>query len=143
MKLARFGLIIPKKTKRLNQMDTILIIQDSPSVNAMLRFRLEKAGFAIDTVETGEEGIEKTRTSQYHLILLDYNLPGMNGNQVCRMLKERDDTKNIPILFISAKDEEKLSQITAEAGADGYIGLPFDGKKFVEKIADTLRMRSS
>ena len=124
-------------------MPSILIIQDSPSVNAMLRFRLERAGFAIDTAETGEEGIEKTRTSQYHLILLDYNLPGINGSQVCQVLKKREDTKDIPIVFISAKDEDKLSQITNEAGADGYIGLPFEGKKFLEKIANTLKISRS
>ncbi len=124
-------------------MDSILIIQDSPSVNAMLRFRLERAGFKIDTAETGEEGIDKTKASQYHLILLDYNLPGINGSQVCQALKKNDDTKNIPILFISAKDEDKLSQITTEAGADGYIGLPFEGKKFIEKISNAIRMANS
>ncbi len=124
-------------------MASILIIQDSPSVNAMLRFRLERAGFVIDTAETGEEGIEKTKISQYHLILLDYNLPGINGSQVCQVLKKREGTKDIPILFISAKDEDKLSQITSEAGADGYIGLPFEGKKFLEKITSTLRIGRS
>ncbi len=122
-------------------MESILIIQDSPSVNAMLKFRLERAGFSIDTAETGEEGIEKSRTSKYHLILLDYNLPRMNGSQVCQVLKEANNTKNIPILLISAQDEDKLSQITKEAGADGYIGLPFDGKKFIEKITDTLKIQ--
>ncbi len=124
-------------------MDSILIIQDSPSVNAMLKFRLERAGFAIDTAETGEEGIQKAETSQYHLILLDYNLPGINGSQVCQVLKKRDDTKDIPVLFISAKDEDKLSQITREAGADGYIGLPFEGKNFIEKITNVLKVRKS
>ncbi len=120
-------------------MDTILIIQDSPSVNAMLKFRLEKAGFRVDTAETGEDGIEKTGTIQYQLILLDLNLPGMDGSQVCRVLKRRDNTRSVPILFISAKDEDKLSQITKEAGADGYIGMHFDGKKFTEKITDLVR----
>lgn len=124
-------------------MESILIIQDSPSVNAMLRFRLERAGFAIETAETGEEGIEKARTSKYHLILLDYNLPRMNGSQVCHVLKEGNNTKNTPILFISAQDEEKLSRVTTEAGADGYVGLPFDGKKFIEKITETLKQRRS
>jgi DNA-binding response OmpR family regulator len=124
-------------------MNSILIIQDSPSVNAMLRFRLERAGFAVDTAETGEEGIQKTETFQYHLILLDYNLPGINGSQVCQVLKKRDDTKGIPVLFISARDEDKLSQITTDAGADGYIGLPFEGKKFIEKITNALKIRRS
>ena len=93
----------------------------------------------MEAVETGEEGIEKTKTCQYQLILLDYNLPGINGNEVCRILKENDNTRNIPILFMSAKDEDKLSQITKEAGADGYIGLPFEGKTFIEKITRFLK----
>lgn len=105
----------------------------------MLKFRLESGGFSVETTETGEEGIEKIKGSQYHLILLDYNLPGMNGAQVCKKLKSEDSTKNTPIVFMSAKDEEKLSQITKEAGADGYIGLPFEGKKFIEKIRGFLK----
>ncbi len=122
-------------------MDRILIIQDSPSVNAMLKFRLESGGFSVETVETGEEGVEKTKACQYQLILLDYNLPGINGSQVCRILREQDDTQNTPIVFMSAKDEDKLRQITKEAGADGYIGLPFEGKKFIEKITGFLKAR--
>jgi two-component system alkaline phosphatase synthesis response regulator PhoP len=121
-------------------MNKILIIQDSPSVNAMLKFRLESGGFSVETVETGEEGIEKTKACQYQLILLDYNLPGMNGSQVCRLLKEKDNTRNTRIVFMSAKDEDKLTQITKEAGADGYIGLPFEGKKFIEKITGFLKI---
>ncbi|OGP95229.1 MAG: hypothetical protein A2157_09555 [Deltaproteobacteria bacterium RBG_16_47_11] len=120
-------------------MDRILIIQDSPSVNAMLKFRLESGGFSVETVETGEEGIDKAKANPYQLILLDYNLPGINGSQVCRILKEEDNTRNTRIVFMSAKDEDKLTQITKEAGADGYIGLPFEGKKFIEKITGFLK----
>jgi two-component system alkaline phosphatase synthesis response regulator PhoP len=122
-------------------MDKILIIQDSPSVNAMLKFRIESAGFSVETAETGEEGIEKTKAGQYQLILLDYNLPGMNGSQVCLMLRKQDNTKNTPIVFMSAKDEEKLKQITKEAGADGYLGLPFEGKKLIDQITGFLKTR--
>jgi two-component system alkaline phosphatase synthesis response regulator PhoP len=122
-------------------MDRILIIQDSPSVNAMLKFRLESGGFSVETVESGEEGVEKTKARQYELILLDYNLPGMNGSQVCRILREQDNTQNTPIVLISAKDEDKLIQITKEAGADGYIGLPFEGKTFIEKITGFMKAR--
>ena len=124
-------------------MEKILIIQDSPSANAMLKFRLESGGFSVETAETGEEGIEKTKGGPYHLILLDYNLPGMNGAQVCRKLKDEANTKGTPIVFMSAKDEEKLSQITKEAGADGYVGLPFEGKKFIEKIKGFLKTSNS
>ena len=124
-------------------MEKILIIQDSPSANAMLKFRLESGGFSVETVETGEEGVEKAKASQYQLILLDYNLPGMNGSQVCRVLKKEEKTRNTPVVFMSAKDEEKLTQITKEAGANGYIGLPFEGKTFIEKIKGFLNTRQS
>ena len=124
-------------------MDRILIIQDSRSINAMLKFRLESAGFSVETVETGEEGIERAKTGPYELILLDYNLPKMNGSQVCHQLKENHNTRNIPVLFMSAKDENKLSQITKEAGADGYVTLPFDGKIFIEKITGFVRKSES
>jgi two-component system alkaline phosphatase synthesis response regulator PhoP len=124
-------------------MHKILIIQDSPSVNAMLKFRLEKSGFSVETVETGEEGIQKTKAGRYQLILLDYNLPGMNGSQVCQILKEENNTRNIPVLIMSARDEDKLNQITKESGADGYIGLPFDGKIFIEKITGILETGKS
>jgi DNA-binding response OmpR family regulator len=109
----------------------------------MLKFRLESGGFSVETVETGEEGIEKTKSGQYHLILLDYNLPGMNGNQVCRILRSQDNTKNTPIVFMSAKDEDKLQQITKEAGADAYLGLPFEGKKLIDQIMEFLKIRKS
>ncbi len=119
----------------------ILIIQDSPSVNAMLRFRLESEGFSVDPVETGEEGIVQAKRTHYQLILLDYKLPGLDGDQVCRILKEEERTRDIPIVFISAQDEGKLSQLVKEAGADGYIVLPLDGKKLVERIKGFLDRR--
>lgn len=95
----------------------------------------------METVETGEEGIQKTKLCQYQLILLDYNLPGINGIEVCRILKKEDNTRKTPIVFMSAKDEDKLFQITKEAGADGYIGVPFEGKKLIDKISEFLKTR--
>lgn len=124
-------------------MEKILIIQDSPSANAMLKFRLESGGFSVETAETGEEGIEKTKMTPYQLILLDYNLPGMNGGQVCKILKGQDKTRSTPVIFMSAKDEEKLTQITKEAGANGFIGLPFEGKTFIDKIKGFLNAGQS
>lgn len=122
-------------------MDKILIIQDSPSVNAMLTLRLESGGFSVEAVETGEEGLEKAKAGHYQLILLDFNLPGINGNEVCRILRGEEKTSNIPIVFMSAKDADELSKITRDVGADGYITLPFEGKEFIEKITGYIKSR--
>lgn len=115
-------------------MDKILIIQDSPAINAVFKSRLESAGFFVDLAETGEEGIKKTKDTQYQLILLDYTLPGMNGAAVCKILKSQEHTENIPIVFMSAKDKDEICKITEDAGANGYICLPLEGKELVDKI---------
>jgi two-component system alkaline phosphatase synthesis response regulator PhoP len=125
----------------INGMDKILIIQDSPSVNAMLKLRLESGGFSVETVETGEEGVEKAKAGRYQLILLDYNLPGINGGEVCRTLRQEDNTGNIPIVLMSAQDEGELSKITTDVGADGFISLPFEPKEFIEKITGFMESR--
>ncbi len=122
-------------------MGKILIIQDSPSINALLKFRLEAVGFSVDSTETGEEGIDRTRKEDYQLILLDYRLPGMNGDEVCRILKKEAHLRGTSIVFISAQDEEKLSQLAQETGADGYIGLPLEGRVLVERIKEFLKKR--
>jgi two-component system alkaline phosphatase synthesis response regulator PhoP len=121
--------------------DKILIIQDSPSINAMLKLRLESGGFSVEAVETGEEGIERAKAGQYQLILLDYNLPGIDGGEACRILRRGENTRNIPIVFMSAKDVDKLSKITEDAGADGFITLPFEGREFIEKITGFITSR--
>ncbi|MFQ6079701.1 MAG: response regulator transcription factor [Thermodesulfobacteriota bacterium] len=120
-------------------MDKILIIQDSPSINAMLKLRLESGGFSVETVETGEEGIEKAKADQYHLILLDYNLPGIDGDEVCRILREEENTGNTPIVFMSAKDAEEIREILDDVGADGFISLPFEGEELIEKVTGFIK----
>lgn len=116
-------------------MDKILVIQDNKSINLALKYRLEPEGFVLDISETGEEGIEKAKTDKYRLILLDCNLPGINGLEVCRILKKEEKTKNIPIILISAYDEETLIKTKNAVKADDYINLPFKGKEIIEKIS--------
>lgn len=115
-------------------MDKILIIQDSPSINMLLKVRLESAGFFVETAESGEEGIKKAKDARYQVILLDYKLPGINGAEVCRILKKEKDTKDIPIMFMSAQGKDEICNIVKDTGAEGYIPLPIDGKELLEKI---------
>lgn len=113
-----------------------MIIQDSLSINAMLKSRLESAGFFVDTVETGEEGVEKAKNGRYKLVLTDIKLPGMDGLEVARVLKKNEDTKNTAVILISARDESELAKCAKDVCADGYVGEPFDGKEFVKKIKE-------
>ena len=115
-------------------MDKILIIQDSPSINALLKVRIESAGFFVETAESGEDGIKKAEEAQFQVILLDYTLPGKDGAEVCRILKSQGHTKDIPVVFMSAKDEDQIQNIVTTCGAQDYICLPLKGKALVEKL---------
>jgi DNA-binding response OmpR family regulator len=115
-------------------MRDILIIQDSPALNRLLKFVLESEGLSVDLTETGAEGLDFANSVQYSLILLDYMLPNTNGGDVCKELRNRDLTKSTPILFISSKDESELAAIVEQVGADGYLMPPFKGDEFISKI---------
>ncbi|MGA2915930.1 MAG: response regulator [Sedimentisphaerales bacterium] len=115
-------------------MDKILIVQDSRTINALLSWVLKAAGFAVVSVETGEEGVEKAKKESFQLVLLDYRLPGISGVDVCNALKKDENTRHIPIVFMSASNEEEIAQIAKDTGAEGYIIVPFEEKGFIEKI---------
>lgn len=119
-------------------MKDILIIQDSPALNQMLKFVLESAGYSVDMVETGGEGLKFADSVQYSLILLDYMLPDTNGGEICKILKQRKLTKSTPVIFISSKDESELSDIIREVGAEGYLAPPFRGEGFISRVKNYL-----
>jgi len=121
-------------------MKDILIIQDSPALNRMLKYVLESEGFSIDITETGNEGLKFADSMQYNLILLDYMLPDSNGSEICAILRNRELTKNTTVVFISSKEESELSVIAEQADANGYILPPFKGKEFIKNIKKYLNI---
>lgn len=116
------------------KVDKILVVQDSRTINALLSWVLKSAGFSVVSVETGEEGVEKAKQETFQLVLLDYRLPGISGVDVCNALKKGENTQHIPIIFMSASNEEEIAQITRDSGAEGYITVPFEEKALIEKI---------
>lgn len=120
--------------------EKILIIQDSPTINKVLKSRLASCEFYADVCETGEEGVEKAKVGNYELILLDCNLPGISGTEVCRILKKEEKCKNVPIVFMSAEDEDKLIELVKTEGGKCYISFAsgFDGKEFIDKVKNIL-----
>lgn len=127
--------------KELVGKDKILLIQDSSTIITLLKSILEADGILLDTVETGEEGLKKAGESPYKLILLDYNLPGISGVEVCQALKRDRKTKNIPVLFMSSADESKVHEFIKDAGAQGYIELPFEKDELIKLIKKYLRIK--
>lgn len=112
-------------------MKKILIIEDDANICALERDYLEANGFEVSTAANGTTGLEAALTNNYDLILLDIMLPGTDGMEVCRRIRE---SKDIPILLVSAKKED-LDKITGLGyGADDYIVKPFSPKELVARV---------
>lgn len=116
-------------------MDKVLVVQDSPSINVMIKSILEASDFDVDTAETASDGVSKASKSVYDVILLDYMLPDSNGVEVCKILRNNGKTKTLPIVFLSASHGDEILGEVKSAGADGFIGVPFK----IEELGNIVR----
>ena len=117
----------------------ILVIEDDPDILELIQFNLEKHSFKVSTAASGELGLQFAKEFQPDLILLDVMLPTMDGHTVCRNLKEIPETKNIPIIMLTAKNEESDIVVGLELGADDYMGKPFSPRELYARIKALLR----
>ncbi len=117
-------------------MSTILIIEDEPELVKVLRDYLEKAGFKVETAYRGDTGLSIWEHKNPDLVLLDLNLPGMDGMDVAREIRRKGDT---PIIMLTARVEEMDQLIGLELGADDYITKPFSPRLVVAKVRAVLR----
>lgn len=115
----------------------ILVVDDEPSIVTLMKFNLEKAGYEVITAEDGRQGLDLSLTEKPDLIVLDLMLPGMDGMDVCKTLRqEKVDT---PILMLTAKDEEFDKILGLELGADDYMTKPFSPREVVARVKAILR----
>ena len=115
---------------------TILVVDDDPNIAQLVKLYLEKEGFDV-TVETrGDDAVASFQKNPPSLMLLDIMLPGMDGWQVCRAVRQ---ISNIPIIMLSAKDETFDKVLGLELGADDYMTKPFEGKELVARVKAVLR----
>jgi two-component system alkaline phosphatase synthesis response regulator PhoP len=117
----------------------ILIIEDDEDIRELLVYNLEKHGYEVEEVESGETGLVSADTHRPDLILLDLMLPGMDGLSVCRQLKAGKATHEIPIIIISAKGEEADIITGLELGADDYLAKPFSPNILLSRVRAVLR----
>lgn len=119
--------------------ESVLIVEDDPDIVELLQYNLERAGFRVITAQDGESGLREARTRQPNAIFLDLMLPGVDGLQVCRQLKEQEATRAIPVIMITAKGEEGDIVLGLELGADDYIPKPFSPREVVARLRAVLR----
>jgi DNA-binding response OmpR family regulator len=117
----------------------ILVVDDEVDLVETIRFPLESEGFTVLVSYNGEDALNQARTENPDLILLDIMLPKLDGYKVCRLLKFDERYRNIPILMLTAKTQEKDKTIGMETGADEYITKPFDMDELLEKVKAYLK----
>lgn len=119
-------------------MKKILFVEDEPDQIALVKMRLESNGFKFVSAMDGEEGLKKVYEEKPDLILLDLLMPKMTGDELCRIIKEDEKTKHIPIIVLTAYGAEDLEEKCLVCGAYECIRKPYDSKALVEKIKKIL-----
>lgn len=120
-------------------MKKILIIDDEKDIVEILSYNLKKEGFNVDTSFDGENALKKIRENHYDLVLLDLMLPGIQGLDICKMIRKDLSTQDLPVIMLTAKSEELDKILGLEMGADDYITKPFSPREVVARAKAVLR----
>ena len=117
----------------------ILLADDEPNQLELMSFNLTNAGYSIIKATNGKEAIELIENHSPDLIILDWMMPKMSGIDVCRTLRSRSETKQIPIIILSARSEDSDKSLGLDTGADDYISKPFSPKELISRVKALLR----
>jgi len=117
----------------------ILVIEDEKDIQELLQLYLKRDGYDVHIAKDGETGLRRASQERYDLILLDLMLPQLDGLEVCRTLRSRPQTADIPIIMITAKAEESDRIVGLEIGADDYITKPFSPREVLARVKALFR----
>lgn len=120
----------------MSQRGTVLLIEDEESIADMLRGFFEREGYRFFHSLTGEDGLVRLQARVPNVVLLDLNLPGMDGVEVCRSIRSRSD---VPVIMLTARDSEIDKVVGLEIGADDYVTKPFSPRELLARVRAVLR----
>lgn len=123
----------------MNAKQRILVVEDEKDIRKLVEIHLQKAGFETLAALDGQEAFQKIRSSHPDLIILDLMLPAMDGKELAKLLKAREETKDIPLVMLTAKTEEVDRIVGFELGADDYIPKPFSPRELVLRVQAVLK----
>ncbi len=123
--------------QKAEQQKTVLIVEDEKNIVDILRFNLQREGYRTVEAYDGADGLEKARSENPDIILLDVMLPKMIGFDVCRTL--RDEGNNAPVIILTAREEEADKVLGLEIGASDYITKPFSMRELIARVGANIR----
>ncbi|HXZ67904.1 MAG TPA: phosphate regulon transcriptional regulator PhoB [Alphaproteobacteria bacterium] len=118
---------------------TILVVEDESAISTLLAYNLDREGYKVSEAVDGEEALLMVQEEKPDLILLDWMLPQISGIEVCRRLRNRSETRNVPIIMLTARGEEADRIRGLDMGADDYITKPFTMNELLARIRAVLR----
>ena len=121
--------------------ETILVVEDDENIQQLVGYNLAKAGFHVVYADNGEQALSVIKREKPELIILDLMLPGLNGLEVCKLVRKDPKSKNLPIVMLTAKSEENDITAGLDLGADDYITKPFSPKILISRIKAALRRK--
>ena len=121
--------------------DRVLLVDDEEDILELVHYNLTRAGHDVTAVASGEDALKAARTSPPDLVVLDLMLPGVDGLEVCRLLRKDARTRDVPIVMLTARGEEADVVRGLELGADDYVTKPFSPKVLVARVKAVLRRR--
>ena len=117
----------------------ILVVEDEESLTLLLRYNLEVAGYAVESVRRGDEAELRLAEQMPDLVLLDWMLPGLSGVELCRRIRARKETERLPVIMLTARGEEADRVRGLATGADDYVVKPFSVPELVARVGALLR----
>ncbi len=121
----------------------VLVVEDEAALATMLRYNLEKQGFRVDDAADGQEALARIGEQQPDLVLLDWMLPVMSGIEVCRQIRRRGATRDLPVIMVTARTEDQDAVRGLNTGADDYITKPFNMEALLARMRALLRRTNS
>jgi two-component system, OmpR family, alkaline phosphatase synthesis response regulator PhoP len=119
----------------------VLVVEDESDIRELIAYNLQKEGYQVTSLENGEDALSEVRTHPPDLMLLDLMLPGVDGLEVCKIMKAQPATAAIPVVILTAKGEEADVVTGLELGADDYVVKPFSPRVLAARIKAVLRRR--
>jgi len=123
-------------------MKKMLVVDDEPDIVELVTYNLRKEGFDVYSAFDGSEALAKIRKEKFDFIILDLMLPGVQGMEICRILRNEPTTRNIPIIMLTAKGEEIDKILGLEMGADDYMTKPFSPRELLARVKTVMRRTS-
>ncbi len=122
---------------------TILVVEDEPDIRKLINYNLAQDRFKVLEAEDGEQALKVLQRETPNLVILDLMLPGLSGLELCKILRDRQDTSRLPILMLTAKTGEADKVVGLEMGADDYLSKPFSPREMVARVRAILRRTDS